>query len=246
MKKRLTKFGRVLYYVQSAMKYSAFLFAIVCSVTSLSIAEDSYGQQLLDTRVSVQFTDATLSEALHQIARQTRVQFVFVGAEPVAKKTTNLKVTRQSLRVVLPKLLEPYGLSYQVVDNRIVIKSAGSPSTHAKPEDSEAVHPNPLENRPNLPMSPELMRRLFSDFRVQPPLAIRISGRVTDEKGEGLPGVNIIVKGTQQGTTTTVDGNFQIDVPNGNSILIFSFVGYVSQEIAVGSKTILEIKLSVD
>lgn len=73
-----------------------------------------------------------------------------------------------------------------------------------------------------------------------------VSGTVTNEKNEALPGVSILIKGTQKGTTTDAKGQFKIDVANENSILIFSFIGYRSQEIIVGSKTVLNIALKED
>lgn len=73
-----------------------------------------------------------------------------------------------------------------------------------------------------------------------------VKGRVTDEKGEGLPGVNILVKGTQQGTSTEANGNFTIDAPGPSTVLVFSFVGYQAQEITVGNSSTLEVKLLID
>ncbi|WP_025761193.1 SusC/RagA family TonB-linked outer membrane protein [Dyadobacter tibetensis] len=73
-----------------------------------------------------------------------------------------------------------------------------------------------------------------------------ISGIVTDEKGEGLPGVSILVKGTQVGTTSGVDGSYKLDMPEGKSILIFSFVGYVSQELNVSTTKNYSISLALD
>jgi TonB-linked SusC/RagA family outer membrane protein len=74
-----------------------------------------------------------------------------------------------------------------------------------------------------------------------------ITGRVTDATtGEGLPGVNIMIKGTQKGTATDVEGAFTLAIPNDDAILVFSFVGFVSQEVIVGNRTNLEIQLGVD
>ncbi len=74
-----------------------------------------------------------------------------------------------------------------------------------------------------------------------------IAGRVSDAvSGEGLPGVNILLKGTQQGTTTDAEGTFKVTVSNDEAVLVFSFVGYVSQEIVVGSRTNLDVSLIVD
>ena len=75
---------------------------------------------------------------------------------------------------------------------------------------------------------------------------ISISGKVSDEKGAGLPGVSVVVKGTTQGTTTEGTGAFRISVPNTNATLVFSFVGYARQEVVVGSKTVLNVTLSPD
>ncbi len=73
-----------------------------------------------------------------------------------------------------------------------------------------------------------------------------VKGKVTDENGDVLPGVNILVKGTQLGTSTDRDGNFSIDVPGQNSVLVFSFVGYLPNEIMVSSQTILNVKMQVE
>jgi TonB-dependent starch-binding outer membrane protein SusC len=72
-----------------------------------------------------------------------------------------------------------------------------------------------------------------------------VSGRVTEESGMSVPGVNILVKGTTQGTTTDADGNYSLNVP-ANSTLVFSFIGYVVQEIPVGSQTVIDVLLVSD
>ncbi|MDP4223649.1 MAG: TonB-dependent receptor [Bacteroidota bacterium] len=71
-----------------------------------------------------------------------------------------------------------------------------------------------------------------------------VSGRITDEKGQALPGVNIIEKGTTNGVISDVDGKYTLNVASGNSILVFSFVGYTSQEITVGSQTAINVTLA--
>ena len=73
-----------------------------------------------------------------------------------------------------------------------------------------------------------------------------VSGKVTSEDdGTGLPGVNVLVKGTTNGTITDVDGNYSISVSDG-ATLVFSFVGFESQEIAVGSRSSVDVSLSSD
>src|SRR5690554_6445583 len=73
-----------------------------------------------------------------------------------------------------------------------------------------------------------------------------VSGTVYEAASQTpLPGVNIIVKGTQQGTTTDADGSFSINVL-ANATLIFSFIGYVTQEISAGTQTRLTVSLETD
>src|SRR5687768_4988449 len=66
---------------------------------------------------------------------------------------------------------------------------------------------------------------------VADPLQFTVSGKVTNEDGEPLPGVNVLEKGTTNGTTTDVDGAYVITVKDENATLVFSFIGYVIQEI---------------
>jgi TonB-linked SusC/RagA family outer membrane protein len=73
-----------------------------------------------------------------------------------------------------------------------------------------------------------------------------VTGTVTDESGSGMPGVNVILKGTSIGTATDVDGKFSITVPNEQSVLVISFVGYSTSEVAVGSRTSVTVQMSPD
>jgi len=71
-----------------------------------------------------------------------------------------------------------------------------------------------------------------------------ITGTVHDAKGAALAGVNILLKGTATGTTTDKNGLFRISVPNTNAVLVFTFVGYSSQELTVGAQTQLSVTLT--
>lgn len=77
-------------------------------------------------------------------------------------------------------------------------------------------------------------------------LVASVKGKVTDENGEGLPGVTILVKGKSIGTTTDLNGAYTIDVPSSTDILMFSFVGYTTREIQVGSQSNINVQLEVD
>ncbi len=72
---------------------------------------------------------------------------------------------------------------------------------------------------------------------------ITVSGTVTDKTGEPLIGASVLAKGTQQGTATDFDGNYRIDV-DANATLVFSYVGYDTQNVAVNGRTTIDVVLS--
>ncbi|NMM49345.1 SusC/RagA family TonB-linked outer membrane protein [Marinigracilibium pacificum] len=74
---------------------------------------------------------------------------------------------------------------------------------------------------------------------------VSITGKVVDVAGEGIPGVNVLIKGTTIGTTTDVSGSYSVSAP-GDAILVFTSVGYTKQEIAVNNQTTINITLEED
>jgi TonB-linked SusC/RagA family outer membrane protein len=75
------------------------------------------------------------------------------------------------------------------------------------------------------------------------PDAFFVKGLVVDGKGEPLPGVSIQLKGTTQGANTDADGNFTISVPDEKAALIFSYIGYQTQEITVGKQRLIQVTM---
>ncbi|MBS1487291.1 MAG: SusC/RagA family TonB-linked outer membrane protein [Bacteroidetes bacterium] len=74
-----------------------------------------------------------------------------------------------------------------------------------------------------------------------------VTGKLTSkDDGSALPGVNVILKGTTSGTVTDADGSYRISVPSGTATLIFSFIGYATQEVVVGDRTIVDVPLEND
>lgn len=75
----------------------------------------------------------------------------------------------------------------------------------------------------------------------------KVSGKVTDaEKGDALPGVSILIKGTQKGTTTDANGEYSITVADSKAVLVFSIVGYEPQEVVVGNRATINLGMMTD
>ena len=72
---------------------------------------------------------------------------------------------------------------------------------------------------------------------------LSLSGRVTDEAGQALPGVTLLIKGTQNGTTTSAEGTYRLPLPSGAATLIVSYVGYLSQEVPINNRSVIDVRL---
>ena len=73
-----------------------------------------------------------------------------------------------------------------------------------------------------------------------------ITGQISEEDGTTLPGVNVVIKGTTTGTVTDIDGNYRLTVPADEAVLVFSFIGLASQEIAIGNQSVIDLVMAPD
>jgi TonB-linked SusC/RagA family outer membrane protein len=74
----------------------------------------------------------------------------------------------------------------------------------------------------------------------------KVSGTIRDEGGQGVPGINILEKGTTNGSSTDSDGKYSLNVSGDNAILVVSFIGYKTQEVAVGGRTTIDVSMEPD
>ena len=84
---------------------------------------------------------------------------------------------------------------------------------------------------------------ISSDVRSPETDEIAVSGKVTDENNQPLPGVNILVKGTTNGTTSDANGDYSLTVADQNTVLVFSFIGYATQEVHIDNRTSINVTL---
>lgn len=199
------------------MKLTLFQVLLAVIFTGVSLAHDASAQELLDKRVSVRFENQGLRKVLKEIETQTNIRFAFRPREiPVDLKIT-LVATNESLRDVLDKTLKPLHVHYQVVGRQIVLS----------PDNAPVELPARLEET-------SLQRAANS-----------ITGTVKSETGEELPGINVVIKGTTRGTSTDASGNYTIDAP-ANAVLVFSGIGFTTQEVNVANRSRLDVTLVSD
>ncbi len=190
--------------------------------TSSTWAITVNGQGMLDRKVSMSLYQVRLDKALEDLEREAGVKFSFNSRMLELNQKVNIVAENEPLSSVLTKTLKPLGVSFVQVSNRIVLRKDPKKQTG-------------LNNTTSVINSGIIEKTLQT-----------VTGNVKDNRGETLPGVNITLKGTTTGTTTNVDGNYTISVPDGEAILVFSFIGYVTQEVAVGNRTQINVNLVED
>ncbi len=208
----------------SVMRVTLSQVIAMLVLTGISRAEVSFAQDALGRPVTLNVTNESLVTALKEIEEVAAVRFVYSkNFVPLDRKVT-INVHNQKLSTVLTKLLHPLYINYEAVNDRIVLKKLKVPP----PPSGDQLQGN---------AGTEILFS-FSEFAV--------SGTVRSEVGEPLPGVNVLVKGTSNGTVTNVDGRFNLNVDDGTETLVFSFIGYVTQEVAINGQSVVDVTLTPD
>ena len=159
----------------------------------------------------------------------------------------------EDLELAVDRLLKQTDLKFQSLDDRFVIifKDTKAGTRTARKLQKKIDQINKLERKNNISLQPN-GASARDHFKAISKTAVRfvnqatVSGRVIDDAGDPLIGVNVIVKGTAIGTATDLDGNYTLEVPDEASILVFSYTGHATQEIVVGDQSEINVTLSVD
>jgi TonB-linked SusC/RagA family outer membrane protein len=205
------------------MRIGLLQWILVATLAGASYAKETSAQSVLSKDMTLSLKNVSLKEALNQIQQKVNTQFVYSSRVSV-RENVSIDVKNQKLSKVLDQLLVARGITYRVINDQIVLAKS-----KVSKEES---------------MIPDLEERLQNYVL---PLEINVSGTITSSDGLGtLPGVSVVLKGSSQGTTTDSQGKFAMVVPNVESVLVFSFVGYISQEIVVGNRTSINVTLETD
>jgi TonB-dependent starch-binding outer membrane protein SusC len=205
------------------MKHSAYQFILAALFVGTIQAHHTHAQNLLERIVTVHLDQTDVGTFLSTLEKSTGVNFVYSSKAIGARRKLSVHQNNQKLAIVLETALRPINIGFRQVEGSILL------------------HRSNLE----IPAGSEQVNDLGATREIEPQDLI-IAGTVTDEKGEGLPGVSVVVKGTQRGTATTANGAYSINVASESDILVFSFVGYLSKEVAVGDRKKIDVSLTTD
>lgn len=194
------------------MKLSFIILLVLLVSGQLLLAYSSKGQALEKINIKIELRNATLKSAVKQIEKQTNLRFAYRDNVLSPNTKVSFSTESRSVKQVLDELFTSRGIGYNQIDNNIILYNNVVASTTG-----------------------------FAALTSEKALIVTITGKVVDEKGEPLPGVTIKIKGTNSGVATNASGDFTITVPSGNTILVYSFLGYKTTEQSVNGKTSLRI-----
>ncbi len=200
------------------MKITLHQLLAVLLCTSIGYAGDTKAQELLDRAVSLKMEQQTLKNVLLQIERATSVKFVYSAKIIQASQRISVQAEEEKLATVLTAMLLPLNIGFEVVGQQIVLKRKPAGALVPPTQDFGAALESPQ---------------------------FKISGKVTDETNNPLIGASILVKGTAIGTITDVTGSYSFNLPDEqkNGALVFSYIGFSSQEIPINNQSVINIRL---
>lgn len=206
------------------MRISLSQLILIVILTGVSYAGETNAQGVLNNPVKLNQTTTTLHSALKKIEKASDVKFVYSRNIINTDQIVSVSAYNEKLSTVLDELLESRGIKYEVINQQIVL----SPLTTAK----ETVQTSATANQ-----QPDAVKA-----------DINITGRVTDSKGEALIGVTVKLKGNTLGAATNITGDFSINIPENvsNPVLVFSYIGFTTQEITVNGRTRINVQLVED
>jgi TonB-linked SusC/RagA family outer membrane protein len=234
----MKKVSNHFFNIGTIMKITLSQLILVILLSGISYANPGFAQDFLNTKVSITLKEVPLVVALEQLEGKSGVRFAYSQEFIQVNTPVSLEARKEKLSSLLTDLLTPLQISYEVIGNQIILKRVGN-----DPKPSETAD---IRGQVEKDIS------IFSDnvkpFTVSESIALNISGRVTNDQGEGIPGVSILLKGTTTGTATDSEGKYALTVPDNqaNGTLVFSFIGFSTEEVSIGNRTTVDVQLVPD
>lgn len=163
--------------------------------------------------INLKLRNSSVYEAVNEIAQQSDLLFIFHETDEQSGKVINLDLQSASFDDAMREVLKNSQLGYDLIENYIVVK--------------------PLEANPE-PLPDAVQQDERRTIR---------GGVSSAADGETIPGVSILVRGTTIGTTTDIDGNYQLEVPVESTHLVFSFVGMLTREVAINNRSVINVAM---
>ncbi|MEP7229690.1 MAG: SusC/RagA family TonB-linked outer membrane protein [Ginsengibacter sp.] len=188
---------------------------LISTSVQLLFATPLKSQPINEVKITLGLNNETLIQAFQKVEASTGYHFMYRKDEVKNIRNLNLPISKLSVEDFLKIALAKTSLTYKQVRDQILIMRSKKLISYSELKDYEV----PYAINANI-----------------------VSGKVTDARGNPLSGVSIAVEGSSVGTSTDISGNYSINVPD-NGTLVFSFIGFITREIAVNNQTLLNVSL---
>jgi len=230
------------------MRKFVLLMCISCSISWFASAQVEgliASEKRLDP-YSSRSENSDLKEVLTQFENKFNVSIAYKDELVESKMINTSKLSFNNVEEGLKVILKATGLSYEKAGENFYV--IFQPKLRQSEKNSDLKYIQTTSYSPSMDGRISLRNSKKSGNEV-PRIDLRkaqITGKVTDENGAGFPGVNILLKGSSVGTVSGSNGNYSIGVESETSVLVFSFVGYLNQEIVVGNRSVVNLTMKVD
>lgn len=170
-------------------------------------------------KITLSKKNVSLEQVFWSISNQSQYEFIYDSEMLKEAKNLNVNFKNSNLEAVLDECFKNQPLTYTIYEKIVIVKRKAIPNSKLKASDMNNI---PIEI---------------------PPIVVK--GRVVDVNGETLPGVSIRIKGTTVGATTDINGNFSLTVPDNSSVLTFTYIGFISQDVPVNGRTEISVVLQL-
>lgn len=192
------------------------LTTLLLIVSLFEIQASVYSQ---NTKLTLDFENTSLKQIFDNIESISEFRFLFESEQIDLNRKVSIKVTDNKIKDILRLLFENTDIDYRLMDRQVLLKKKEIESPPSVTENPKKTSPMPQNS---------------------------VTGTVTDENGQPLPGANIVEKGTTNGTQTDFDGNYSITLTTDAPILVFSYIGFQKQERAVGQLSTVDARMTAD
>lgn len=164
-------------------------------------------------KITLDMPMATVAQVIDEIESKTEFTFIFKTTSVNLDQKVSLKFKKANIQDVLKKMFQNMDTDYEVMDRKIIL-------TKSQP-----------------------LRNSGKKVEVQKPVQFQVTGTVVDSQNIPLGGANIVEKGTSNGSQTDFDGNFAMNLADGNAILVVSYIGFATKEVPLNGQSNITIAL---
>ncbi|MCF0063000.1 SusC/RagA family TonB-linked outer membrane protein [Dyadobacter chenwenxiniae] len=200
-----------------ATRIALYQLLIAFIFANISASAIAGAQDMLNQKVTIQVNNQEIKAVLNKLNKLTQIRFTYNSSLIRHQQRVSVNAVEKPLAEVLDQLFKPLNITYKIEGKQVVLLKGEAGPESAIP----AAISDPTVDR-------------------------TITGKVSDEKGQPLPGVSIVVKSTKVGTATNTEGTYELSVPDAGGVLIFSYVGYTPEEVTIGSQSTYDLSMKPD